>query len=405
MLSLSCGIASGEDWPGWRGPDRTDVSRETGLLRDWPTQGPPLVWRFENAGAGYAGFAIVDGRLLTMGTRDEQTILLALDATTGAELWASPISKVFENRWGDGPRGTPTVAGNQVFALTGEGDLVCCELSSGKVVWSRNLKELGGKIPQWGYAESVLVDGDRVICTPGGPDGALAALSRDTGALIWQSVEIDDPAHYSSPIKVQIDGETQYVQLTKSNLFGVRAATGELLWRSDWNGRIAVIPTPIYSDGHVYATSGYGVGCKLVSLADGEATDVYANKKMENHHGGVVLVGNHVYGYSDGPGWACQDFMTGELAWNDKNSLGKGAVTCADGMLYCIDENEGEVVLIEASTAGFREHGRFTLAPQTKIRKPAGKIWTHPVISNKRLYLRDQNLIYCFDIAASEAAP
>ncbi len=340
-----------------------------------------------------------------MGTRDEQTILLALDAATGAELWATPISKVFRNRWGDGPRGTPTVAGNQVYALTGEGDLVCCERDTGKVVWSRNLTELGGKVPQWGYAESVLVDGDRVICTPGGPDGALAALDRHSGELVWQAVEMDDAAHYSSPIKVELDGETQYVQLTKSNVFGVRAATGKLLWQSDWDGRIAVIPTPIYRDGHVYVTSGYGVGCKLVSMAADEATDVYANKEMKNHHGGVLLVGDHLYGYSDGTGWVCQDFMTGELVWNDKNSLGKGALTCADGMLYCIDEDEGQVVLIEASTDGFKEHGRFTLSPQTKHRKPAGKIWTHPVVCNKRLYLHDQELIYCFDIAAAAASP
>ncbi len=183
-----------------------------------------------------------------------------------------------------------------------------------------------------------------------------------------------------------------------SKVFGVDPASGKLLWQHDWPGRVAVIPTPIYHDGHVYVSSGYGVGCMLLKLgADQSVTKVYDNKVMKNHHGGVILVGEHLYGHSDGPGWVCQKFLTGEEVWADKN-LGKGAVHYADGMLYCLDEGSGEVALVEASPKGWLEKGRFKLDPQTTQRNPQGRIWTHPVVINGRLYLRDQELIHCYDV-------
>ncbi|MFP6855541.1 MAG: hypothetical protein VB980_07135, partial [Opitutales bacterium] len=167
---------------------------------------------------------------------------------------------------------------------------------------------------------------------------------------------------------------------------------------SAWPGRTAVIPTPIHDDAHVYISSGYGAGCKLVKLRQDGAEDVYDNKNMKNHHGGVIKLGDHLYGYSDGYGWVCQDFKTGSIKWNDKKSLGKGAISYADGRFYCQDEGDGSIVLIEASTTGWKEQGRFKLDPQTKQRSKRGKIWTHPVIANGRLYLRDQELLFCFDI-------
>jgi len=183
------------------------------------------------------------------------------------------------------------------------------------------------------------------------------------------------------------------------HVVGIAAKDGKQLWSSDWPGKTAVIPTPIYHDSHVYVTAGYGAGCKLVKIEPGnKATTVYENKVMKNHHGGVILVGDHLYGHSDGSGWVCQDFKTGNEVWSERSKLGKGAIACADGMLYCLDEGSGTVALIEASPKGWSEHGRFKLEPQTKIRSPQGRIWTHPVISNGKLYLRDQDLIYCYDI-------
>jgi outer membrane protein assembly factor BamB len=213
--------------------------------------------------------------------------------------------------------------------------------------------------------------------------------------------EFTEGAQYSSITIAEINGKKQYIQLVMKKLVGLDAADGSLAWESDWQGRTAVIPTPIFQNGQIFVTSGYGVGCKLVKPnTDGTATDVYVNKNMKNHHGGALLYKNHVYGYSDGVGWTCLDFATGEIVWNEKRELGKGCLTYADNRFYLVDERSGDVALIEASTEGFKEHGRFTLDPQTEQRKPSGKIWTHPTVANGKLFLRDQELLHCHDIKA-----
>lgn len=403
LLAFSClatFTAQADDWPQWRGPDRTDISKETGLLKSWPEGGPKRVWLYENAGNGYSGPAIAKGKYYTMGTRDGSESLIVLDANTGKELWVTKIGSVLENNWGGGPRGTPAVDGDRVYALTGPGILACINTADGKIVWQQSLVELGGKVPGWGYTESVLVDGDLVLCTPGGSKGSVAALDKKTGKLVWQSTGYTDEAQYASIVPATINGIPQYIQLTMKSVVGLSTKDGKVVWQSPWPGRTAVIPTPIYRDNHVYITTGYGVGCKLVKIApDNTVSDVYENKVMKNHHGGVILVGDHVYGYSDGPGWICQKYLTGEEVWANKE-LGKGAIAYADGKFYCLDEGSGTVVLIDASPTGWKESGRFKLDPQTKIRNPQGRVWTHPVISNGKLYLRDQDLVYCYDIKA-----
>ena len=387
------------DWPQWRGPDRSGASKETGLLKTWPAGGPKRVWLYENAGNGYSGPAIVNGKLYTLGTRDGNEILLILDANTGKELLASKLGAVLDDDRGDGPRGTPTIDGDRVYALTGPGKLVCVNLADGKVLWSATMQQLGGKVPRWGYSESVLVDGPKVICTPGGAKGALAAFDKMTGKLLWQSKEFTDPAHYSSIVPAQINGALQYVQRTATSVVGIAPNDGKLLWQTSFPGRIAVVPTPIVSENEVYVTAGYGAGCKLVRIGAGnDVATVYENKVMKNHHGGVILVGDYLYGHND-LAWACQNFKTGEEVWSQR-AVDKGAVGYADGMLYCLDEGSGAVVLADASPKGWKEHGRFKLDPQTRIRSSGGRIWTHPVISNGKLYLRDQDLIYCYDVKA-----
>jgi outer membrane protein assembly factor BamB len=262
------------------------------------------------------------------------------------------------------------------------------------------MKELGGRTPGWGYTESPLVDGKLVVCTPGGDKGTMAALDKATGNLVWQSAEITEGAQYASIIPATINGKKQYVQLVMQTLFGVDAATGKIVWRSPWGGKTAVIPTPIVKGDEVFISSGYGVGCKKVKINGSEVTDVFMNKDLENHHGGVILVGDHLYGHSGKGGWTCMAWADGSVKWQEK-SVNKGAVGYADGMLYCLEEKSGNVVLAEASPTGWKEHGRFKLEPQAANRNPKGAIWVHPIVANGKLYLRDQEFIYCFDVKKS----
>jgi len=395
------------DWPQFRGPNRDDISKETGLLKEWPADGPKKIWSYTEAGQGYSGFAIVGGKLFTMGTRDGSEILLCLDAATGKELWIAKLGQLDamkQKNWGVGPRGTPSVDGGRVYTLGSDGTLVAVQAADGKELWHTTTDALGGAIPPWGYTESVLVDGQQLVCTPGGSKGAMAALDKATGKVLWQSTQWTDGAQYSSIVPAVINGQKQYIQRTMTNIVGIAAKDGALLWQQPYPGKTAMIPTPIVKDNQVYVASGYGVGCLSFTIEpDNQIKMLYdetssPSKVMKNHHGGVILVGDKLYGYSDGVGWTCQDFKTGTLVWSEKAKLGKGAITYADGHFYCLDEGSGNVVLIDASPDGWKEESRFKLDPQSTIRSPAGHIWTHPVISNGRLYLRDQDLIFSYAV-------
>jgi len=251
------------------------------------------------------------------------------------------------------------------------------------------------------------VDGENALSTPGGGKGTVVALNKKTGELIWRSKEFTDKAGHSSLLVAEIGGVRQYVLMTGENVAGVAAKDGKLLWKHAKQNRTAAIPTPIVADDMVYATSGYGAGCQLVRITQNgnllKADEVYANKNMVNHHGGVILVGEYTYGYSDGKGWICQKFKTGEIVWAEKNKLDKGALTYADGRFYCLGERAGDIVLVNATPDGWKEEGRFKIPEESKIRSNDGKIWTHPVVANGKLYLRDQDLIFCYDIKSASA--
>jgi len=404
LLAL-CALTSlqAADWPRWRGADFDDISKETGLLKTWPADGPRKLWSTDKAGLGYSGFSIVGGTLYTLGLKDDTELLLAFDAATGAPKWSTPVGPMLVNKWGDGPRGTPSVDGDRVYALSGQGVLICANAANGKSLWTAAMKDFGGKVPGWGYTESVLVDGDKVVCLPGGAQGALLALDKMTGKKVWQTADWTDGAQYSSVIAATHNGARQYIGLTMQHFGGFDAKSGQKLWLADWNGRTAVIPTPIFSDGDVYVASGYGVGCKLVHVgANNVVEDRWTNANMINHHGGVILHKGNLYGYSDKGGWTCQDWKTGDVKWASKN-LGKGAVHCAEDMLYLLEESSGTVALIDASAEGWKEHARFKLEPQTTQRKPDGRVWTHPVVADGKLYLRDQEMLSCFDIRDPKA--
>lgn len=389
------------DWPQWRGPNRDDVSKETGLLKAWPEGGPKQLWVFKDAGLGYSGYSIAARKLFTMGIRNGGEELVAVDIKDGKELWSAKIGDILKNGWGDGPRGTPSVDGGFVYALGGQGILICASIADGKIAWQKTMQEFGGKTPGWGYTESVLVDGNRVLCTPGGSQGAVVALDKKTGKTLWQSKDFTDGAQYSSIVATDLNGARQYIQLTMKSVVGLNAADGAVLWKVEFPGKTAVIPTPIVHGNQVYVTAGYGVGCMSFKVGPGNTIEkLYENKVMKNHHGGVIQLDGHVYGHSDGVGWTCQNLATGEEVWSEKTALGKGALAYADGRLYCLAENNGTVVLAEASTKGWKEHGRFKLDPQTTQRNPQGRIWTHPVIVGGKLYLRDQELLHCYDVTA-----
>lgn len=395
--------ARADDWPQWGGPSRDHVSKEKNLLPKWAEGGPKQAWLSKEGGIGYSGISVADGKVYTLGAPADAEQLIALDAKDGKKVWAADIGPIWRNDpWGDGPRGTPTVAGGRVYALGGQGTLIAAEVKDGKVLWKKTMQELGGEVPGWGYTESVLVENGLVFCTPGGKKGAIAALDAATGELKWQSKDFTEKAQYASIVPVDLNGTRQLVQLMMTKFAGFNAKDGSVLWQTDFSGRTAVIPTPVVKGNNVYVTAGYGTGCKMVQIKQGyEVAEVYENKVMVNHHGGVVLVDGKVYGHSEGKGWVCQDFATGNEVWADK-SLGKGAVTYADGRLYCLDESKGIVVLAEASPKGWQEQGRFVLDPQTSKRSSRGKVWTHPVVANGKLYLRDQELISCYDVSGEK---
>jgi len=408
-----------DDWPQFRGPNRDDVSKEKGLLQAWPKDGPKLLWTFEDAGVGYSGPAIVGDQLFLTGGRKGDEYLFALDLKVSPpkEQWKVKLGKTFTfkgNSWGDGPRSTPTVDGDYVYALAAFGEMVCVNKATGEERWRVNFpKDLEGEVnPEiggpknlgWGWSWAPLIDGDKLICMPGGPKGTLAALDKTNGKVLWRSAKLTEQASYSSPIVAEIGKVRQYIILTNGGLAGIGAEKGELLWSYEKKNKDVVITTPIFHDDHVYYSFFYGnLGCDLVKVsADAgkfNATSAYDNDDMQTKTGGNVLVGNAVYG-SSGPGWTCMDFKTGKVNWTKKRKLGPGSLTCADGFLYCYDEDRGTVALVEADPAKvWSEKGRFDL-PKKAEHAPNGKFWTHPVVANGRLYLRDQELLFCYDVKA-----
>jgi len=397
--TLASSMLAANDWPQWRGPLRDDLSTETGLLNKWPADGPPLAWKISGVGAGFSGVSLQGDRIFTMGDGAAECFIYALNRVDGKPLWTAKVGKPGGGGGHPGPRCTPTADGDRVYALGQEGDLVCVDAATGKEQWRKDLKsDFGGKMMSgWGYAESPLVDGNKVVCTPGGPSGAMIALDKKTGAVLWQAKDFTDAAAYASMIPVAIGGVRQYIQLTGDSVAGITADTGRLAWRAPRAGKTAVVPTPISHENLVYVTSGYGIGCNLFKITatgnEFKAEEVYANKNMVNHHGGVVLVGNHLYGYSDGKGWVCQELKTGNLAWSEKEKLEKGSLTYADGHLYLRGEKKGTVVLIEATPEGFKETGRFEQPERSDLNS-----WPHPVVAGGKLYLRDQNILFCYDI-------
>jgi outer membrane protein assembly factor BamB len=398
--------ASRGEWSRWRGPNGDGICLETGLLTEWPEEGPPLAWQAQGFGRGMSSVAIKSGGIFTMGQIDGKTCIVGARVRNGEIAWATPIGD------GDAPNCTPTVDGDLVFGLSHRGDLACVRMRDGQIVWSKNFgRDFGGKMMSgWGYSESPLVDGDRVIVTPGGKNALLVALDRKTGRKIWESATPDklgrkgiDGAGYASVVISHAAGVKQYVTLVGRGIVSVDAVTGKFLWSyNDVANGTANIPTPIVSGDYVFCSSGYGDGgsalLKIVKEGNelrAEEVYYYQANEMQNHHGGMILVGDHIYmGHGHNNGFPlCVEFKTGKEAWRVGRGPGSGsaAIVYADGHLYFRYQN-GVMALIEATPTGYNLKGQFKIATKN------GESWPHPVIAGGKLYLRDQDVLNCYDV-------
>lgn len=407
--------AASPEWPQWRGPNRDALSTETGLLKSWGEAGPPLAWKAAGLGTGFSSLSISGGKIFSMGDRGGSQYVIGMNLADGKILWSTKVGPPHDDEYG-GPRGTPTVDGDLLYAIGTEGDLVCLETATGRERWRKSLSgEFGGRTPGWKFAESPLVDGNKLVFTPGSREAGMVAVDKKTGKEIWRAAFENlglkglDEAPYASIVISQAAGVRQYVQLTARGLVGVRASDGKFLW--GYNriaNRTATIPTPIVKGDYVFTSSGYNTGAALLKLtaagsgpdATVNATEVYflEPRTFQNHHGGMVLVGDHIYaGHGHNNGLPiCIEFMTGKVVWGGDTrtpgATGSAAVLYADGHLYFRYQN-GVMALLEATPAGLKQTGTF---PIPGAGTPPS--WSHPVIFGGKLYLREQDNLFAYNI-------
>lgn len=418
LVVVVLGVAQGaraDDWPQWRGPRRNAVSAEVGLLTSWPEGGPRLVWKAEGLGTGYSSVVVRRGRVFTIGKHGSDVNVLALDATDGKRIWSRKIASTTRI-----PCSTPTVNDDLLYALGPDGDLVCLQSASGENVWQKSFaKDFGGRMmSSRGYGESPLVDGNTLVCTPGGADAAIVGLDKRTGAVRWKTKLPDigsagaDGAGFSSVVVTEAGGLRQYVQLVGRGVIGVDARDGRFLW--GYNAianRTANIPTPVVRNDRVFASNGYDAGSVLLHLVPGEVPTIPAVQaktvyvlpavQFQNHHGGMVLVGDHLYGgHGNNNGLpTCLELATGRVMWKRRGpGEGSAAVVYAEGHLYFRYQN-GVVALIEANPEGYRLKGTLLIS------NAGGDSWAHPVIANGLLYLREKDVLWVHDLHRESIAP
>lgn len=388
-------------WPQILGPNRNGQSPETGLNWNWGSNGPDSLWYRSGLGEGYSSVAIADGKVFTLGTDGTREAAFALNLSDGEPLWKLPFGSIFNDGTGNGPRGTPTIDGKLLYALGGNGDLASISIETGKGIWSKNiLRDFGGSNITWGISESVLIDGDKLICTPGGSRGTMVALNKKTGNVLWTCQAPGNPqAAYSSAIAVEIDGVRQYVNMVHDRLIGVHAETGKLLWedRKAVNGT-ANCSTPLQFENSVFYATGYSTGGSLVKLTSQNksttAENVYHTRDMKNHHGGMVIVGDYLYGCSDPGMLVCLEVATGKVQWQSR-APGKGSITYADGHLIVRNE-QGPITLVAANPDKYEQLAKFETPEQFRSNRTK---WSYPVVADRKLFLRDQDTLLVYDLS------
>lgn len=381
------------DWNQFRGAKRNAQSMDTGLLKQWPAGGPALAWKAAGIGVGFSSVCHSGNRVFTLGEMDGKCHLVAISAADGKLAWKLPIGAAFtEAQGGTGPRSTPATDGVVVVALAPAGELVCVRVADGRVVWQKNMRELGGSTPGFGFVESPLLDGNVLLVSPG---GTVAALNKQNGATLWKSKRLKGTTDYSSLSVAETGRIKQYLVMTEKSVAGILATNGAILWEGDFPGDRAVVPTPVYGNGIVFVAAGYGVGCKAFKVAFAgdqmRAQEADASTQFQIHHGGMVLVGEHVYGLHDQGTLRCVELATGKPTWSDR-SVGKGSIAFADGHLYCRGES-GAVSLVEANPAEYKVKGTFTPAEKT-----GSKCWAHPVVSGGKLFIREQEVLLAYNL-------
>jgi outer membrane protein assembly factor BamB len=382
------------DWTQFRGARRNAHSLETGLLKQWPTTGPALAWKASGIGVGFSSVCHSGKTVFTMGEAEGKCLLVALGIADGRILWKLPVGAPFtEAQGGTGPRSTPATDGTVVVSVSPTGEITCARVADGRIVWQKNMKNFGASAPGFGFVESPFIDGNLVLVSPG---SSVLALNKLNGATVWQSRKLKGTTDYSSLSLAETGKVKQYLVMTEKSVAGILATSGAILWEGDFPGDRAVVPTPVYGNGMVFVAAGYGVGCKAFKVAFAgdqmRAQEAYASKDLQIHHGGMVLVGEHIYGLHDQGTLRCIELATGKQVWADR-SVGKGSIAYADGHLYCRGES-GSVSLVEANPMEFKGRGTFTPAE-----KGAGsKCWAHPVISGGKLFLREQDVLMAYAI-------
>jgi outer membrane protein assembly factor BamB len=385
-------------WPAFQGPRGDNISDETGLLREWPEDGPALLWTAEGIGQGYSSVSLARGLIFTSGNINDQSVVTALDLD-GEIRWQTPAGGAWTGSH-PGTRSTPTIDDDRIYYQNPLGELFCLNAATGETIWNVNvLERFGADNITWALAESILVDGDRVISTPGGPETAVVALDKMTGETVWQSESASgDPAGYATPTLVEYEGKRLIFTLTGKAIICVDADNGKLYWRFPHETSYDVNAVkPIFHDGHVFISTGYGSGSRMLQVqVVGDQVDVkeaWTNRDLDNHHGGVLLLDGYLYGSKHRRDWACLDWDSGRTMYSARG-VGKGSLTCADGMLYTLSERF-IMGLVAADSEEFEVVSQFEIPI-----KGDGPSWAYPVVCGGRLYLRHDNHLFCYDVRA-----
>lgn len=383
--------AAEEEWPGWLGPQRNGKSPDKGLLKEWPAEGPELLWKVDGIGKGFSSPSISGGMVYITGDLDGELMIFAFDLD-GNFKWKTRHDSAWDKDY-PGARSTPVIDNGNLYIISSHGLVGSYDAKNGEQKWTRRMREFGGRTPGWGYAESVLIYENLAVITPGGKN-CIVALDKTSGETVWMSKGFKAKAHYGSCIAFTFAGTPMIVAGTRAGIVCVDAKDGHLLWSDPWCAKnTANCPTPVFSDGYVFWANGYGKGgiCLKLTDANGQVSaDVaWTTKKMNCHHGGYIVHDGYIYG-NHGRGWVCLDLKTGQMQWQEKG-VRKGSISFADEMLYLFGEKHGLMGLATCSPEGLQMMGKFNV-------KGSGTSWAHPVIIGGKLYVRYDSNLYCYDV-------